>query len=760
MYEKQIFWGGKRLLGIGLALVMTLLPMTGRTVYAADSANNNSITGYTSYGNMAYRSDAGNGYDFKGKVDGEWQQVTYYCDGFTANVYNGGENLSVSGDPQFIADGKAVKVDYTVTNTGSDAISNYRFFIAADTAISGKDASTNTISDGTVIMTSGNVSFFALSTTGGSSPVATEYSSSTGVSYYNVVYQKADPSTVTSVNTADDSAFVMYFPTETIAAGESKTYTMIVGMGSASDINDIISKVKESLNVSTDYTNEMLTDLVANGTYEITVDSTVYTFTTSADGTIPLTGKDANGTDYNFIGKTISVVRKGDGTTTKDSDAKSIDIADRPDTPDAPETLTNTPVDIDKDDVTTTADSITIKAVEGQEYRLDDGTWIKPDENGNVVFNGLVNLSNHKVYTRVSATQNTPASLSSDGASIKTMGMFSQSDITKNEYTGTFDGLSHEVSVSTSVEGATITYCDTQDGTYRSEPYSFKNAGENTVYYCVSKDGYYNSYGTLSANIAQASLAEIAAPTLKSSTDTSVTLNSVTANGAIVKYAVSTTNEAPTDEDAWQTDTTFNGLTGGSIYYFFAKCDDSNYEGTVISTPLTVTTPIKQTSSGTQDLANNTIKDLEPGETYEITVDGKTYKFVAPENGTIPMSGKDADGNAYDFFGKKISIVHKGDGTTTTDSDPITLDIKARATTPSTSDNLAKNDATQNSGKTATTNSSAANNSTQNNAGNTESTTAPNTGDANNIGYVCMLMSIAGACAIGCAVLLRRKEYN
>ncbi len=209
---------------------------------------------------------------------------------------------------------------------------------------------------------------------------------------------------------------------------------------------------------------------------------------------------------------------------------------------------------------------------------------------------------------------------------------FDSSDIIKNEYTGTFDGQSHEVSVSTTVEGATVTYCDTQDGTYRTEPYSFKDAGEHTVYYRVSKEGYSDVTGTLTANIEKKSL-EV--PTFKSSTNTGVVLNPVTVNGATAKYAVSTTQTAPEDENAWQADTTFNGLTGGTTYYFFVKCDDSNYK---TSEPLAVTIV-----EDTEAVAGLTDITVTARNGYEYSIDGGLNWVSDDDNdGTVVFSDLDS----------------------------------------------------------------------------------------------------------------------
>lgn len=389
----------KRSLSVLLALFMVLwlLPMIGTSVYAAPD-------GYTtdSNGIMAYNPTAKHGYDFTGCVGGTWRQVTFKNYGFKAAVYNGNDSLRVSANPAFIADGSAIKMDYTVKNTGSADVTDYRFYVAADTMIAGNDKSSNTIVDNsTVVMTSGNVSFFAFSTTKGCHLVATEYG---GAGNYNsVVEYAADPSKVASCTAASDSAFVMYFDKDTLAAGAEKTYTMIIGLGETSSINNIIDKVNQSqsLNVSFDYSNEAL-NVGASGTFEITIDGddATYIFNVSEVRMIPLTGTDANGKVYDFIGKKISIVHKGDETTA-DSAPETLEVDARPVAPDSFETS----------DITRGENQITVAAKEGYEYSIDGTNWVKDDDNdGEIVFSGLNNYKDYTVSYRFYATDSNFAS--------------------------------------------------------------------------------------------------------------------------------------------------------------------------------------------------------------------------------------------------------------------------------------------------------------------------------------------------------------
>jgi hypothetical protein len=193
------------------------------------------------------------GYDFMGCVDGQWRQITYKTDGssgsdygysgFKAGAYHkeSASSLNVTtATPQFIENGKAIQMEYTVTNTSEDtAITGYRFYIAADTKVAGNEKSTNTVNGSTVTMTSDGISFFALSKTDGCTIVPTQFNDA----YKNIRSGATDPSTVTRVADPSDSALVMYYGAETLNAGESKTYTLVVGMGKSSEVPDIIDDI-------------------------------------------------------------------------------------------------------------------------------------------------------------------------------------------------------------------------------------------------------------------------------------------------------------------------------------------------------------------------------------------------------------------------------------------------------------------------------------------------------------------------------------
>ena len=75
--------------------------------------------------------------------------------------------------------------------------------------------------------------------------------------------------------------------------------------------------------------------------------------------------------------------------------------------------------------------------------------------------------------------------------------------VTAEDVNITYDGQGHQITVNVSdpASGATITYCETEDGTYTSTNPSYTNAGVNTVYYKVTASGYTDYSGSATVTI-------------------------------------------------------------------------------------------------------------------------------------------------------------------------------------------------------------------------------------------------------------------
>lgn len=90
----------------------------------------------------------------------------------------------------------------------------------------------------------------------------------------------------------------------------------------------------------------------------------------------------------------------------------------------------------------------------------------------------------------------------------------------------------------------------------------------------------------------------------------------------------------------------------------------------------------ERTPDAKPNYTTDKLDNLVPNADYEITAGGVTYPVKADENGNVPIKGKDKDGKDYDLTGQTVSIVKKGNGDTTEDSDPQSLKVLEREKTP------------------------------------------------------------------------------
>ncbi len=557
------------------------------TVKAAETYQNIEGAYYTdSHKIMAFADLGEANFDIKGYVNDSWKQVTFADGGFISGVYQG-NGLSISCEPEFVADGQAIRLKYTVKNNTEYSVNDYTFFIASDTMLDGDDASRNTVEDNIITMTNTNtgVTLFALSTTEGGTAVATEYGEECSVAWGD-----SDPRSVSNTSDACDSAFVTYFPVSSLAPGEQADYDLVIGMCDISLIKDIISAVTKALfNTTANYEKEELIELTPEAEYVFTYQDestgTIYTYRikSSDTGTISMNGIDLDGKHYDFIGKKLSVIEKGDGVNTEDSAPVEIDIAGRP-VAQIPGSFQNKPEDIYVDDVTTTSDSIIINAKENQIYSLnknDSSSWISPDSNGKVTFSGLSPYTDYTVYTRIKATGKAPASEISAGTTIITYNMFE--NIRNSTTTFIYDNKPHTVTVSTDVEDVEILYSDSLNGTYSTRPPEFSTVGDHDIFYSLKKDRYYSCYGKITMNIEKdvyngeknvsailtknaGSRKVVKLPDLPEGAVYSTVSNS---NSSISVGTVNSSNEVVIQSNGIENDTTlyFNICVTGADYY-------------------------------------------------------------------------------------------------------------------------------------------------------------------------------------------------
>lgn len=276
----------------------------------------------------------------------------------------------------------------------------------------------------------------------------------------------------------------------------------------------------EAPNSQVNYATEELKGLDAGAEYEITCEGVVYNFTSSTEGTIPLSGTDKNNTEYSFIGKTVSIVKKGE-TEDEDSQAQNVVISDRPNPVDVDsaghdmEIDATRPADVGNDAIVSSENSITLKIDPSDETKMNQQycifdengneiqgqTWVGPNANGQVVFNGLTKETTYTIKARIKATNNAPASYPSTGIKATTIGTLQVTIPDDEDLDIPYDGTPRSYGVTVDDEGAEITYSTDKNTNYTSEKPTFTEPGVYTVYYKVTKPGARTVYGSYKVTI-------------------------------------------------------------------------------------------------------------------------------------------------------------------------------------------------------------------------------------------------------------------
>lgn len=245
------------------------------------------------------------------------------------------------------------------------------------------------------------------------------------------------------------------------------------------------------------FEREVIERLYSGRTYEITTSDNTYTFISSSNGEIPLSGTDNNGIEYDFIGEGIDIVRKGIGNS-PDSNPQHIDVPNRPDAPADIRIPTNTPddVNVNIDVLDITEDSILISGNASQEYSIDLVNWYSPDASGNVLFSNLAADTEYTIYTQLPATEDSFASVASNCSAVVTHNMAKDLNYTIHNFEGLYDGQPHHAYID-DLENAEVQYSEELDGTYTDFDPEFTDPGDYTVYYQLTKEDYYPAYGVL-----------------------------------------------------------------------------------------------------------------------------------------------------------------------------------------------------------------------------------------------------------------------
>ena len=151
------------------------------------------------------------------------------------------------------------------------------------------------------------------------------------------------------------------------------------------------------------YPQDTLTGLSPNTAYAVTVGSKTYAVTTDAQGEIPFVLPTAvtGGAAVDLCGKTISVVKKGNGVQTQDSDAQTLTVSARPP---AYSGTVNIEAEVLKDAEDAQINFVIAADGKTWEYKAPGGTWTDVPADG-----AIKNLPKGNLLLRVKAKAQTTA---------------------------------------------------------------------------------------------------------------------------------------------------------------------------------------------------------------------------------------------------------------------------------------------------------------------------------------------------------------
>lgn len=217
-----------------------------------------------------------------------------------------------------------------------------------------------------------------------------------------------------------------------------------------------------------DYSSGEIRGLTANAEYDITVDGRTETVTADENGNLDLTP---------YQGKTISLVKKGNGNTVADSDPQTIEVKQSAAAP-------------EKDNYQSSVNgayTVILGITDSQEYSLDGGqSWISGTGDDVRVKTG------ESVLVREKATKDQPAS---EAAEIETVEKGKNLVIGRIENSGKNPCAGAElelrngntvIGTATTEEDGSFAFIDAPEGTYNLV---VKNNGKTEIYLVTIKNG-------------------------------------------------------------------------------------------------------------------------------------------------------------------------------------------------------------------------------------------------------------------------------
>lgn len=151
-------------------------------------------------------------------------------------------------------------------------------------------------------------------------------------------------------------------------------------------------------------------------------------------------------------------------------------------------------------------------------------------------------------------------------------------DVTGTDYTGVYDGQAHTITV-TAPDGAAVTYSETENGEYSATAPTQTNVGTKTVYWKVEKSGYTTVTGSNTIAITKKAVTITIDAQSKSIGDTDP------------KFTATVTGLVNNNDLGTITYTREPGETAGTYEISASYTENANYDVTVVTNYLTITTP-------------------------------------------------------------------------------------------------------------------------------------------------------------------------
>ncbi len=412
---------------------------------------------------------------------------------------------------------------------------------------------------------------------------------------------------------------------------------------------------EETPNAGVDYRDSKITNLTEGEAYVVTVDGEKI-----AEGEAGADKKLAIKDLSSYGGKEISVVKKGNGTTTYDSEPQKILIKAKGDAPSED--------DFEVINATGTETEATIKNIpEGYEYSTDDGeTWTDGDGSDIKVPAGT------DVLIRKKATEDTPES---ESLTIATKGAQSQETTPEagvNYKESKLTDLDSEGEYKVTVDGEVIAEGKPDaDGKLAVEDLSSYGGKEISV---IKKGDGETTYDSEPQKITILEKGD--APSADQFTvvepaegETEGTIKNIPEG-----YEYSTDDgETWTDGDGSDIK-----VPAGTDVLIREKATEDAPESESVTISVKDTRKQEETPEAGVNYKESKLTNLDSDGEYEVTVDGEPIAEGKPDaNGDLAIE------DLSSYGGKEISVVKKGDGETTCDSEPQKISVSKKKDAPS-----------------------------------------------------------------------------